>query len=42
MSKVDYIIQIIETLEKAVSDLSVKDFEDFINNIKIEIENYDE
>lgn len=31
MSKMDYIIQIIETLEKAVSDLSVKDFKDFIN-----------
>lgn len=28
MSKMDYIIQIIETLEKAVSDLSVKDFKD--------------
>ena len=31
MSKMDYIIQIIETLEKAVSDLSVKGFKDFIN-----------
>ena len=30
MSKMDYIIQIIETLEKAVSDLSVKDFKDRI------------
>ena len=30
MSKMDYIIQIIETLDKAVSDLSVKDFKDRI------------
>ena len=30
MSKMDYVIQIIETLEKAVSDLSVKDFKDRI------------
>ena len=30
MSKMDYIIQIIETLEKAASDLSVKDFKDRI------------
>ena len=30
MSKMDYIIQIIETLEKAVSDLSVKNFKDRI------------
>ena len=30
MSKMDYIIQIIETMEKAVSDLSVKDFKDRI------------
>ena len=30
MSKMDYIIQIIETLEKAVSDLSAKDFKDRI------------
>ena len=30
MSKMDYIIQIIETLKKAVSDLSVKDFKDRI------------
>ena len=30
MSKMDYIIQIIETLEKAVSGLSVKDFKDRI------------
>ena len=30
MSKMDYIIQIIKTLEKAVSDLSVKDFKDRI------------
>ena len=30
MSKMDYIIQIIETLEKTVSDLSVKDFKDRI------------
>ena len=30
MSKMDYIIQIIETLEKAVSDLSVKDVKDRI------------
>lgn len=31
MSKMDYIIQIIEIFEKVVSDLSVKDFKDFIN-----------
>ena len=30
MSKMDYIIQIIEIFEKAVSDLSVKDFKDRI------------
>ena len=30
MSKMDYIIQIIETMEKEVSDLSVKDFKDRI------------
>ena len=30
MSKMDYIIQIIATLEKAGSDLSVKDFKDRI------------
>ena len=30
MSKMAYIIQIIEALEKAVSDLSVKDFKDRI------------
>ena len=31
MSKMDYIIQIIEIFEKTVSDLPVKDFKDFIN-----------
>ena len=30
MSKMDYIIQIIEIFEKVVSDLSVKDFKDRI------------
>ena len=30
MSKMDYTIQIIEIFEKAVSDLSVKDFKDRI------------
>lgn len=42
MSKIDYTIQIIEILEKAVSDLLVEDFKDFIDNIKIEIESYEE
>lgn len=41
MSRMDYIIQVIEILEKAVSDLSVEDFEKFIENIKLEIESYE-
>lgn len=41
MSRMDYTIQVIEILEKAVSDLSVEDFEKFIENIKLEIESYE-